>query len=353
MRIEKSELSQKINRLKQVVPKKTPCVALQGILVSDGYFIASNTDISIKTKVEGTEGESFIIPAKAFDLISNLPDGEVEIISDHSGETFGITVVADRIKNRYQTVNPSLFPVPKEIKEGDGEFRIRAHSLLTSMKRVLYAVLQDGEGGKMNAMCLQAANGELNLVGLDGKMIAWDKVNFDGNFTILVPWKSIEKLLAIGIVGTVTVRYNETGVVFASDECELYSRLIDGDYYNYVSMFRELQVSTVVNRQDLLDAMVRVKMCTQEAPARIELEGFDLNIAIKDSTVDYHETVSLQEEVKSGMTIGFNAKLIIETLKAFDCENVAINFENPKMPMIIEAEDSDFKALVLPVALTA
>ena len=51
------------------------------------------------------------------------------------------------------------------------------------------------------------------------------------------------------------------------------------------------------------------------------------------------------------LTIGFNARLVLETLKAFDCENVRISLDSPKMPMIIEAEDSDFKEIVLPVTM--
>ena len=63
------------------------------------------------------------------------------------------------------------------------------------------------------------------------------------------------------------------------------------------------------------------------------------------------ETVDLQERLSKPLTIGFDARLVLETLKAFDCDNVGISLEGPKMPMIIEAEDSDFKTVVLPVAI--
>ena len=76
-----------------------------------------------------------------------------------------------------------------------------------------------------------------------------------------------------------------------------------------------------------------------------------MNLSIKDKISDYHETVDLQEKLSTPLTIGFNASLVLETLKAFDCENVGISFGGPKMPMMIESEDSDFRALVLPVKL--
>jgi len=43
--------------------------------------------------------------------------------------------------------------------------------------------------------------------------------------------------------------------------------------------------------------------------------------------------------------------LVIETLKAFDCDNVGIQLQGPKHPMIVEAEDSEFKSIVLPVQI--
>ena len=117
-------------------------------------------------------------------------------------------------------------------------------------------------------------------------------------------------------------------------------------------MFSELPLHTVITRAELLDAMVRAKMCTEErCPVKFEISGDTLNVSIKDSTTDYHETIALQEPLTEKLTIGFDARLVIETLKAFDCDNIGVQLQASKAPMIIEAEDSDFEAIVLPVAI--
>ena len=97
MKLQKAELAQKLNKIKGVVPKKTTMPVLQGVLVMDGYLIANNTEMTVKAKIEGIEGESFIIPEKAFDLINNLPDGEMEISATANNT---ITIKADKIKNK-------------------------------------------------------------------------------------------------------------------------------------------------------------------------------------------------------------------------------------------------------------
>lgn len=58
MKIQKTELATKLNQIKGVVPKKTTMPILQGILVKEGYLIANNLEMTVKAKLEGTEGSS-------------------------------------------------------------------------------------------------------------------------------------------------------------------------------------------------------------------------------------------------------------------------------------------------------
>lgn len=348
MKIQKTDLAQKLNKIKGVVPKKTTMPVLQGILVRDGYLIANNMEMTVKAKIEGTEGESFIIPERAFDLINNLPDGEMEI-SVAAGNI--ITIKADKIKNKYQTLDPAQFPAMASQDEGS-ELRIKAEMLLESMKRVSYAVPAQNTNTVMTAMCLQATSGQLNFAGLDGHVLAWDKIDYDGEFELLIPKNTVDKMKSLGLSGEVQIRHNKTGAVFITEDFEIYTRLIEGEYFKYQTLFKELPLHTVVSRIALLDAMTRAKMCTEErCPVKFEMDGGALSLSIKDNTTDYHETVELQEDIAETLTIGFDARLVLETLKAFDCENVGLSFGGPKMPMIVEAEDSDFKTIVLPVAI--
>ena len=348
MKIQKAELAQKINKIKGVVPKKTTMPVLQGILVKDGYLIANNMEMSVKAKIEGIEDESFIIPMKAFDLINNLPNGEVEIIPDGAN----ITIKAAKIKNKYQTMDPSLFPNAEVPGENEHEIVLDSKALLESMKRVSYAIPLQAANKTMSSLCLQATGGWLNFVGLDGHVLAWDKIEYDGEFELLIPKSTIDKMLSVGLEGNVSIRHNKVAALFVTDEYEIYTRLVDGDYYKYKNMFGDLSLRTVVTKTEFLDAMIRAKMCTDESsPVKFEISGDTVNITIKDNTTDYHETITLQEALEEQLTIAFNARLVIETLKAFDCDNVGIQLQGPKHPMIVEAEDSEFKSIVLPVQI--
>lgn len=120
----------------------------------------------------------------------------------------------------------------------------------------------------------------------------------------------------------------------------------------YQKMFTEGEINTCASRTALIGAMTRAKMCTEEKqPAVFQIEDDVLNISIRDKLADYQEQVPLQETVCKSIRLGFDSRLVLETLKAFTCDNIALGFTSPRTPMIVEAEDSDMKAMVLPVAI--
>ena len=181
MRVTKAELVQKLNKIKGIVPKTTTIPALQSILVKDGYLIANNLEMTVKAKLEGTDGDLFLIPQKAFDLITNLPEGEVEITPKGKD---GIAIKAEKIKNTYQTLSPDLFPESEIICEEGLEFTLESEELLKAMRHVAWAISK--QNGPMGALCLQAADGYLNFVALDGHVMAWDNLDYEGGFELLI-----------------------------------------------------------------------------------------------------------------------------------------------------------------------
>lgn len=118
MKVQKYEIARVIDKLKSIVQKNDQFPALGGILVKDGYLIASNSEITMKVKLEASEGSYFIIPMKAFDLIKNLPDGEIDIsVTDKNV----VMIKIGAIKNKYQSYPPEEFNFDiTEDPEADG-----------------------------------------------------------------------------------------------------------------------------------------------------------------------------------------------------------------------------------------
>lgn len=132
----------------------------------------------------------------------------------------------------------------------------------------------------------------------------------------------------------------------------LYKELLEGKYLPYKQMFCESDNYTIVGKSDLVGAMTRAKMCTDEkSPAVFDISENEITVSIRDNIANYQEKVALQEKIKDPIKIGFDSRLVLETIKAFTCDNITLNLTRPVNPMVVEAEDSDMKALVLPVRL--
>lgn len=348
MKISKIELARKISQLKGIVPKKTTINALQGILVQDGYLIASNTELTVKATLEGIDGDNFIIPAKAFDLITNLPAGDVSVTCD--GDV--VTIQMGSIKNKFKTLPVEQFAYARSDIDTNKEDVIPADELKKAISHVTYAISENMGNRTMEGVFFECKDGKLNLVGLDGHRIAWDSLDMNGSFEMIVPKPAVEKIMQLDMQGNVSISHDKYGAVFRTEDYEIYTRLIEGNYVNYRTLFTEGEIQTAVEKKALLDAINRAKLCgaqEDKAPVLLNVSGQNINITYKNQTADYTEDISTQIDVGDGLKIAFDPTLVMECVKAFECENISISFTSRKHPAIIHAEDSDMTALVLPV----
>lgn len=225
---------------------------------------------------------------------------------------------------------------------------------MEAIGHVIYAAADGGANTQMTGIYFEGTDSGVSLAALDGHVVAVDSVKAEGakDMKLIVPKATAKKLISMGVIDDVTLTYTKNSAVFKSDEYTIYTRLIEGKYFAYQKMFTEGEINTRASRTALIGAMTRAKMCTEEKqPAVFQIEDDVLNISIRDKLADYQEQVPLQETVCKSIRLGFDSRLVLETLKAFTCDNIALGFTSPRTPMIVEAEDSDMKAMVLPVAI--
>lgn len=347
MKIEKSELTGKLNKVKSIVPKRAATEETQGVLIKDRCLIANNYEVMAKLNLECEDDDTFIIPVKAFDLINSLPDGEVEI----AGTDKEVVIKAKKIRNKYATISPDQFPVQVEDKEEGKSFKIDSEKFLQSVKRVAFAIAVSNTNAMMNTMCLRAKDGKLHYITLDGHMIAWDKVDYEGDYELLIPKNTVDRLLSIGLTGEMTITSTSTSAIFRTEGCEINSRIVTGEFFQVEKMIgMDMPITTAVDRRDMLDALNRARMCSnaENVPVVLDFKGGEVTVSLAVSTADYSETVELAKDVQEDIRIGFNPRLLIDSLKSFDDDTVDLNMANKKSPLLMTCE-SEYKALVLPV----
>ena len=347
MKIRKAELIKKLNMVKNIVPKKTTLPVLQGVVVENGYMIANDMEISASVKLEYEGADGFIIPMKAFDLISSLPDGDIEI----EVEGNAMTIKQKRIKNKCTTYDVANFPKPEKMTEEGHTFSIDSEIFVKAVKRVMFAVAVNEVNVTMTSMCLRAAGGKLNFIGLDGHVIAWDKIVYEGEFELLIPRTALERLTAMGLTGEMTISHTEKMAVFKTEDCTFSTRLVAGKYFEVEKMMGDLPIKVAVDRTDMLDALNRAKMCIvgENIPVRLGFNGGEVEVSTVSALSDYKESVGLLKDIDQELNIAFNSRLLINGLKSFDEKDVELDMATPKIPMYLKSEESEYFVVVLPI----
>lgn len=233
MKVQKYEIARVIDKLKSIVQKNDQFPALGGILVKDGYLIASNSEITMKVKLEASAGSYFIIPMKAFDLIKNLPDGEIDISATDKNV---VMIKIGAIKNKYQSYPPEEFNFDiTEDPEADG-VELNGKKIMEAISHVIYAAADGGANTQMTGIYFEGTDSGVSLAALDGHVVAVDSVKAEGakDMKLIVPKATAKKLISMGVIDDVTLTYTKNSAVFKSDEYTIYTRLIEGKYFAYI-----------------------------------------------------------------------------------------------------------------------
>ena len=258
MKLKKYELVRAIDKVKSVVQKNPQIPALGGVLVKEGYAIAANGEMTIQVKLEGTEDESFIIPMKAFDLIKNLPEGDVEITCDDKDV---VTIQMEKIKNSYQSFPAESFMYDKTETGKEEGIVLPGALLMEAISHALYAAADKSPGRpELEGIYLEGDGDNLNLAATDGHVMCWDQINAVSGVSglkLIVPKTAAKKLTSMGMDDDVTLSYDANGAIFKTDTYLIRTRIRNGKFVPYQKMFVNMENYAIVNREELIGAIDR------------------------------------------------------------------------------------------------
>lgn len=346
MKINKSDLSSKLGKLKGLISKSEGCV--NGILLKDNNLIVSNHEIAIKAKLDIETDESFIIPAPAITMIESLPQGEIEITQKDNL----LHIVSGKIKNKYSLI-ADFFPTLEEIEDAVSEATIDCEEFIAGINSVFYAAASANDTKPTFAgVLLESSNGTLNIVALDGFRSAWYKMPYNDTFKVIVPKITVKRLFDLGVSGNLSFLWNTNSIIFKTEEYEIHSRIINGDYFEYSKIYSNEGMAISIHKKTFLEALQRAVLCAagiEHKAITFDIDGNQLRIETKQVVSEYEEILTLKGAIESPLKIGVNGKFMIEALKTFESDVLTIIFTNAVSPIIIP--DNNLTALVLPVRL--
>ena len=357
----KQNLMDAINVVQKAVMTKSSNPIMEGIFIEADEnlkLVGNSFDLGIEYTIEADVKEkgSIVVNSRMFgEIIRRLPDAPVFI------EVLEGNKVKIECLNSYfeiKGMDAGSFPLPPAY-QNETYFTIPQSALKELIKQTIFAVGSDENRKIMTGALLEAQNGEIRIVALDGFRMAVSNafIKEDITFKVVIPGKNMNEILRIldTTDEPITVSLSGNLASFLFNNCRIVSSVLDGEFMNYKNYIPS-QFETVIRikTKELIESLERASLITSDDkryPVRFNI-GHD-NLVIHSTA----EVGISKEEIKiendgGSMQIGFNPRYLIDALKVISDETIKLSFNSSIGPCIITSEDHDrYLFLILPVRI--
>lgn len=316
-------------------------------------------EIGIVTYVdcEIIEEGSIVVNSRIFgDIVKKLPQSNIEISSDN--QDFKMNILCEKSEFNILGSNPEEYPeLPTIIDQT--KFKIPRDLFKTAIRQTVFATSQDETRPILTGVLLEVKGGLGSFVSLDGYRLALKrlKINTEADFEVVIPSKALVELSRIleDSEEEFEVVIAANHVIFNLGDTLFSSRLLEGQFLNYRDIIREdHNTGVIVNKSEFQSSIERASLLAKEEKANLikfTIEENTINIESNSEIGNVHEEINCKIEGET-LKIAFNARYIIEGIKALETENIRLNFAGSLSPCIINALDDDnYTYLVLPVRI--
>ena len=366
--VSSADLLKKIMLANGAIGSNTVVPILEDFLftVAGNVLTISATDLetSITTSMDiiADQDGGVAIPGKILvDTLKALPEQPITIEVDDTKHSIEIT--SSYGKYKLSGDNPEDFPVIPH-SDNTESVSLRSHLLQDAIAKSIFATSNDELRLAMTGVYFQIDFSKITFVATDAhKLVKYTFSGIEGdvNTSFIIPKKSLSLLRhALPENGEVEIAFNKSNAFFTFDDHHLVCRLIDAQYPNYNAVIPVDNPNTLtVGRSDFLNSLKRIAIYANKTTNQVILNIDDGSLTIEAQDLDFSNEATEQLACQysgDAITIGFNAKFLIEMLSVLDTDEVRMELSTPNKAGILfpgeTPEDEELLMLVMPVMLS-
>ncbi|MGM8215773.1 DNA polymerase III subunit beta [Bacillaceae bacterium W0354] len=359
------------NVMKAISPKPTIQI-LSGIKIEttdEGIKLTgSNSDITIESIIpieengvinihEVTPGK-LVIQAKFLpEIIRKLPEKQVEIITD---EDLNIIIRSGNAEFKLNGQDADEYPQLPMIRT-ENSFDLQIDLLKMLIRQTNFAVSMSETRPILTGVHFKLENNELELVATDSHRLASRKIKLNPDLNelsfrnVVIPGKSLAELNKIldETEEHIQISVTDNQILFRTKNVLFLSRLLEGNYPETSRLIPD-QSKTLVNvsAKALIDSIDRASLLAKDNRNNIvkllTKENNSLQITSHSPEIGTVEEVLSADSIEGEeLKISFNAKYMIDALRAIDSDKITINFTGAMRPFVIRPEDESENILQL------
>ena len=322
----------------------------------------SETFMTAQIDVESQASGSVAIPAKLLlDTLKQLPSQPLSFEVD--AETFAVSMTSAYGKYELAGEDGADFPRLPQPDE-TMSVKIPAALLLDGINKTLFATSSDEAKLAMTGVYMLIDPQGLTFVSTDSHKLVkytFSEITHDNTASFILPKKALS-LLKNALSNSnqeVEISFNKSSAFFSFGHQVLVCRLIDARYPDYTVVIPHNNPNVLtISRPDFLNSLKRISNYANKITNQVKLVLEDGQLTIEAEDPDYsNKAVERQSCGYEGepLTIGFNAKFLIDMLNVIGGDQVRLELSTPNRAGLLRPEvpepSEDLLMLVMPLML--
>jgi DNA polymerase-3 subunit beta len=372
LRVTKDEMQDKLSHIQNIAEKRNTMPILSHFLIDAGKkgssIVATDIETALKEPLDVTveqEGKLCIPARKLFEIVKEMEgDLSLETIDEQ-----WLRVKSGKSTFKIACLSPNEFPAWPVLGDAE-EITINATVLLEMIEKTIYSAGESDTRYTLNGLLFHTKPQEnvLLIVGTDGHRLALLKKKIDSVMKeekqIIVPRKAVSELRRFlpatkkseeTDAPNVTILIGEKHMLFIVNGVQFLTRLIEGTYPNYENVIPlDNKKKMIIERDNFSRVLRRISVMSRERASAVRCDlGQDM-LVVSSSNPDLGEA---KEEIAidykdDKLSLGFNARYIIDALGAMISERVTFELQDPLSPVLMKEEgNEDYKCVIMPMRI--
>ena len=324
---------------------------------------ATDLETSIVTTVDvNSDGNGRVaVPARILlDTLKELPGQPVTFNVDDNN---GIEITSAYGKYKLAGENGDEFPNIPQPDEVD-TVTLNSSLLGKAISKTLFATSNDDLRPAMTGVYLQVDFNKLTFVATDAHKLVkytFSNVNSQVSTSFIIPKKALNLLKgSLPNDEDLKLSFNNANAFFTAGNIHLVCRLIDARYPDYNAVIPTDNPNTLsVPRSDFQNSLKRIAIYANKTTNQVILNITESSLTVSAKDLDFSNEATEQLPCSYNgdpLTIGFNAKFLIEMLNVLDTEEIKMELSTSTRAGILhpteKEEGEDILMLVMPVMLS-
>jgi DNA polymerase III subunit beta len=362
--VSRDEIQQKLSNIQNIVEKRNTMPILSHFLLdankSGSYIVATDLETALKEPLElkvEKEGKICIPARKMFEIVKEI---ESEL-SCESVDDQWLKIKTGASNFRLACLSAKEFPAWPGMEDME-EIDISALILTDVIGKTVYAAGESDTRYTLNGILFHLIpGGKLNVVGTDGHRLAMAIRNIEGSVKEdrknIIPRKAAVELskLLDKSDEKIKVTFCKNHVMFKVGSIEFLTRLIEGTYPNYEQVIPAANEKKVIFQKDaFVKTLRRVSIMSKERSNAVRLDLSENSVVITSSNPDMGEAQDQFQVEYTGeeLSMGFNARYLIDILSAMSSEQIVLEMQAPLSPVLVKDEkDEGYRCVIMPMRI--